>query len=167
MMNTKVSGICELIKDEITIVDKLKMLSLSFKDIVINLRLNALDENNKSKKTSLMKMVHLQRKKDSLISELAVESGLHKDASVKDILDSKVLDEDSHKELSERYHILEEEIKGLGEINSLVSIMLLNSYKLLRIFINIFNIHVTTDTVYSRNVKIKAAKKHVKINKKV
>jgi hypothetical protein len=167
MMNPKVSRICELIEEEIMIVDRLKKLSLNFKEIVIHRRLSALDENNKAKKTTLMTMMPVQRAKDSLISKLAVELGLHEDANVKEILESSALNEDSHKALSHKYHLLEEEIENLNEINSLVSIMLMNSYKLLRVLINIFNVHGTTDSVYSHDVKVKVSRKNVKINKKI
>jgi hypothetical protein len=159
--------ICEAIKDEITIIDELKKLSLSIKHVVIQRNLNALNENNGIKKVVLLKMVSLQRKKDALISKLAMELGLSTDSSVKDILGSNVLDNNSQKLLKDKSRLLEREIEALSSINAMASLILLNSYKLNNASIDIFRTHGTLDNTYSKNVTVKASKRHSKINKRI
>jgi hypothetical protein len=166
-VNPLAGRICETITDELQLIDKLKELSLSFKDVIVKRDLNALEANNQKKKTMLISMVSLQRAKDSLISDLAVDLGLDKDSSVNDILKSKKLDDDSYKNLSYGYFQLQKEISELQKLNSQVAVMLLASYRLNKAAIDMFTIHGTVDSTYSKDVKINASKKHSKVNKKI
>ena len=166
-MNSLAVKISDLTKDEIKIIDELKELSLRVKDIVINRDLAGLDINNEQKKATLLRMLSLQRIKDSLISELADTLGVSKDSSVRDILDSKNLDEDSQKILTDSYYTLEGEIKALKALNALISTIILSSFKLNGSVIDIFNLHGTVGSTYSRNVKVKAGNRHSKVNRKI
>ncbi len=166
-MNPLIDELCSIIGEEISIIKELYEVSLVIKEIVTRRDLRSLEESNHLKKTKLLTMVSIQKKKDSLISELAISLGLDKDSNVKKILDSKTLEPDLNKRLLEKYNTLECELRKLADINSLVSITLVSSYRLLNNSINIINLNGTADTVYSREVDIKSNRKRLNLNRKV
>ena len=166
-MNSLAKRLCEQISSEIEIINELKENSLRFKDITVDRDLKAFELNNVSKRVILMKMIALQRQKDTNICELALSLGLHKNSSVKAILDSEKLGADSQQQLSDHHNKLETQIKELGIINSIVSTILLTSFKLNKAALNIFNVHGTIGSTYSRNVQVSAADKRSRINHKI
>ncbi len=166
-MNPLVSELCELIEEDMTIINELKKLSFQMKGIAVQRDLNALEENNGLKRAALLKMLALQKKKDPIISKLALEAGLGPDSSLYDVLESDTLDENSHKRLYSSYLTLQKEINELDDINSLISMMLISSYRILKTSIDIINLNGTTDAVYSGDTNVKSAKKRLYLNKKV
>lgn len=113
-------------------------------------------------------MVSLQRAKDALIYDLAVSLGLHKNASVNEILVSGKLDSESQQQqLSNRSKELEAKIKELDTTNSLVSLILITSFKHNKSAIDLFRVHGTIDSTYCNKVQIKAARQRSKINQKI
>jgi len=167
-MNSLARKLCEQIDNEIVIINKLLAISFDFKEIAIKRDLSALEKNNIKKRASLLMMVSLQRAKDALIYDLAVSLGLHKNASVNEILVSGKLDSESQQQqLSNRSKELEAKIKELDTTNSLVSLILITSFKHNKSAIDLFRVHGTIDSTYCNKVQIKAARQRSKINQKI
>lgn len=166
-MDPLVIRLSELIKEEITILGKLKKFSLEIKGITVRRDLRALELNNLNKRAELLKILSVEKAKSSVISELAKAIGLHEDSSVKNILDSRKLEKNSQELLFTGYNSLSDEMTSLNDINSLVSLLSTTSSRLLKKSLNIFNQHGTNESVYSRHSEVVSPKKYLSVNRKI